>query len=77
MLEPKRRCKHGRLPDASPSVIPEITEFTISSRSISLAADHMYQRFEVKDGCIRECGLAKYQFIREREFVYSCGVMAW
>ena len=35
----------------SPSLIPEITEFTIYGRPIDLAADHAYLHFEVKDVC--------------------------
>ena len=63
----------------SPSLIPEIKEFTISGRPIGLAADHAYLRFEVKDGCTKdvyakESGLAKYLFTRETIDVYSCGV---
>ena len=62
----------------SPSLIPEITEFTISGRSICLAADHAYLCFEVKGGCTRdvyakqEGGLAKYNFTQETIDVYSC-----
>ena len=79
MLEPKRRCKPNRLSNGSPSLIPEIKEFTISGRPIGLAADHAYLRFEVKDGCTKdvyakERGLAKYLFTRETIDVYSCGV---
>ena len=63
----------------SPSLTPEIKEFTISGRPIALAADHAYLRFEVKNGCTRdvyakESGLAKYRFTRETIDVYICGV---
>ena len=63
----------------SPSLIPEIKEFSISGRPIGLAADHAYLRFMVKDGCTRdvyakESGLDKYRFTRETIDVYSCGV---
>ena len=54
----------------SPSLVPELREFTTSGRPIVLALDHAYLCFEVKDGCTRdvyakESGLAKYQFTRE------------
>ena len=32
------------------SLIPKITEFTISGRPFGLAADHAYLQFDVKDG---------------------------
>ena len=54
-----------------PSLIPEIAEFTVTSRPIGLATDHAYLRFEVKDGCTTDVyakmdsGLAKYKFTWE------------
>ena len=50
---------------ASASLIPEITEFTISARPIGMVVGHAYLHFEVKDGCTRnvyakkENGLAR------------------
>ena len=66
----------------SPSLIPEISAFTIFVEPIGLEADHAYAYlcFEVKDGCTmnlyakKDSGLVKYQYTQESVNVYCCGI---
>ena len=54
MLNPKEDASTVDYLMGSPSLIPEITEFTISGFPIGLAADHAYLCFEVKDECTKD-----------------------